>query len=52
MVCGILERFSDNSRKDRLSIKKIEYCVCVCMYFYIHMPVSRHAVMVARVSQN
>lgn len=57
MIHGILERFSDNSRKDRLSVykeSKVEesVCVCVCMYLYIHVPVSRHVVMVVRVSQS
>lgn len=55
MIRGILERFSDNSRKDRLSVykeSKVEESVCVCMYLYIHMPVSRHVVMVVRVSQS
>lgn len=58
MIHGILERYSDNSRKDKLSVykeRKVEesVCVCVCMYLYIHMPASRHVdLMVVRVSQS
>lgn len=57
MICGILERFSDNSRKDGLSVqrgeKKLGESVCVCMYVYlhIHMLVSRHFIVVVRVVQ-
>lgn len=57
MIRGILGRFSDNSRKDKLSVykeSKVEesVCVCVCMYLYVHMPISRHVVMVMRVAQS
>lgn len=36
MVCGILERFSDNSRKDRLSVYKEDRVLCMCMHVLLH----------------